>query len=70
VTFFSDSAITTMAADAPDAAFELTTLMLGRVLELPEAMPPSCTSPSSHSHRERSTNDLRAPERKEDRCNE
>jgi hypothetical protein len=36
VTFFSDSAITTMAAGAPDVASELATLMLGRVLELPE----------------------------------
>jgi hypothetical protein len=36
VTFFSDSAINTMAAGAPDVASELASLLLGRVLALPE----------------------------------
>ncbi|MFE4229214.1 PucR family transcriptional regulator [Arthrobacter sp. NPDC056886] len=36
VTFFSDSAIDTMAAGAPDVASELSAIVLFRVLELPE----------------------------------
>jgi DNA-binding PucR family transcriptional regulator len=36
VTFFSDSAIDTMAAGAPDVASELASIVLSRVLELPE----------------------------------
>jgi hypothetical protein len=36
VTFFSDAAVSTMAAGAPDVASELAVLVLSRVLELPE----------------------------------
>ncbi|NEN05832.1 PucR family transcriptional regulator [Diaminobutyricibacter tongyongensis] len=37
VTFFSDSAVNTMAAGAPDVAAELAAIVLYRVLELPES---------------------------------
>ena len=37
VTYFSDSAIETMAAGAPDVASELAAIVLSRVLELPDA---------------------------------
>jgi hypothetical protein len=36
VTFFSDAAVSTMAAGAPDVASELAVVVLSRVLELPE----------------------------------
>ncbi len=37
VTFFSDSVIETMAAGAPDVASELATIVLDKVLEMPES---------------------------------